>query len=267
MKRDVMSDALNNISEEYIDEALGLHRSEVVSEMGDMNTKKVRRRFGVAVIAAVLVLAFGVSAYATDLFGLFSKEPEPGETITINYDIADYDEEGNELDTVTHEEVEYSDITKIINLKGPQTSSKVEFKANYLPGGYDTNFGNENDWNSFMQGESERGDYNIRLVYSADLGDDGRLFTMDIVKEETSYTEGEYDIYKLLCADNYDDSRSVYYYLMYNKEKGYMIIVSGSESKEILEEIADGLEIRETGEYIEYNPNSSHDIYLSDGVG
>ena len=69
MKRDLISLALNGLDDRFISEAMVFH-PEVIQETPERIVRMRTKRIISIALAAALILALGVVAYATDLFGL-----------------------------------------------------------------------------------------------------------------------------------------------------------------------------------------------------
>lgn len=69
MKRDLISLALNGMDDRFISEAMVFH-PEVIQETPERIVRMRTKRIISIALAAALILALGVVAYATDLFGL-----------------------------------------------------------------------------------------------------------------------------------------------------------------------------------------------------
>lgn len=99
MKRETISEAMKNISEDYVLEALELHGSEI-SDANEMSSKKTKKTILIIGLAAVLTGALGLSAYAA-LGGMNVRDAEPEETL-VNKGLA----EESETTDVSSEESE-----------------------------------------------------------------------------------------------------------------------------------------------------------------
>ena len=272
MKREVIEEALSNISEEYIAEALDLHDPEVVSGSGNMKKKIVT-----IILAAAITAALGATAYAA-LNGMTARDGEPGETLVkvepsnVCEDVCWTDEDTGEevVGSFVEEEqtLYYDHITKVFTFDAMDSCHRIEFCASYLPEGYDVWCGGVGQWIDVTQGiSSEDGKwYNINVYYAPQFGAEGSLFCMDDFTSEETIEDGDFIIYKL-SGTHYNSDIPANYYLMYNTVDGYLIVIDSNESLQICEDIAAGLEIRSTGSMINYNPNDSHDIYLGSGQG
>ena len=274
MKREVIEEAMSNISEEYIAEALELHDPEVVSGSGNMKKKIIT-----IILAAAITTALGATAYAALDGGMSARDGEPGESLVIE-EPAQVFEEVYWTDEETGEEVVgtlyqdaqtlvYEDVSKEFTFVPMDSCNAIEFRASYLPDGYTVMWGPANEWIDVAQGDQNLGEncYNIRVYYASQFGPDGSLFTQDIIDSEEVIEDGDFTIYKISASIYCAPERPVYYYLMYNNVEGYLIVIDATESMQVCEDIAAGLEFRTTGGVVNYNPDGEHDIYLCTGIG
>lgn len=257
MKKGMLEEAMNNIPEEFKLEALETHNHG--AQITSINRKSNIRKALVVAIAASFILALGITAGATGLFGMVVRNPEPNETIEM--DIGDHN---NPLIIDT--------LSKIVKIEGPDECDKVEFKANYLPKNYTSKggeFGNPKSWNDFLQVETPGGAINIYLFYSAQLGKDGCLFLADIEYSENRYQKGEYEVVELSGSIENLYSEELHtenYVVMYHPD-GYVLVISGFNDIKVLEKVADGIEVRKAGGTVRYNPDGDHKFMLFSGVG
>lgn len=275
MRPEVISEAINDISEEYKLEALELHDKEVVSDEINMGSHKASKKVVGIGIAVGLTLAFGVTAYATDLFGIRQHDVEPDETIAVKYELED--EAGETYVDV----ISYDNIGKCLFFEGPATCEKVEFKANFLPEGCECTFPEEMNmtgWNDYNLQVLDAEGYviNIEVHYSAEFGTDGCMFFEESFTNTEETTIGEYDALKMtgFCeyileepapgeASSYRDDNC---YVILENSEGCIFVISGQNMDELVK-IAEGLETRKTGETIDYDPNAEHNLYTGNGVG
>ena len=270
MKREVISEAVNNISEEYRAEALESHNHEVVSGSGNMKKKIVA-----VAIAAAVTTALGVTAYAAISGRMSVRDAEPEETILVTQEseLVEYTSpEGSEESFVEEsQELLYDGVTKIFTFEGPEVCNEIEIMTTYIPEGYTADFGGPDEWTPGAQGidyDTERMDrYNVEIHYTSELGPDGSMFMMDDFDSESEEQDGDFTIYRLsgTCAGIPD--WPVNYYVMYNNVEGYIIVITCNASMEECEAIADGLEIRITGNTVEYAENDIHDVLIGNGIG
>ncbi len=270
MKREVISEAVNNISEEYRAEALESHNREVVSGSGNMKKKIVT----IAVVAA-LITALGVTTYAAIEGRMSVRDAEPEETVlvTLDSELEEYvTPEGSEESFVEEsQDLVYNGVTKIFTFEGPSVCNEIEIMTTHVPEGYTPFFGGSDEWTPGAQGvnyDSERQDrYNVTIFYTSDLGPDGSIFMMDTIDSESEEEDGDLTIYRLSGESGGIEGWPVYYYIMFNRVEGYIIVVTCNESMEECEAIADGLEIRTTGNTVEYDENDIHDLLIGNSLG
>jgi len=262
MKKGILEEAMKNIPEEYKLEALETHNQE--AEVTSLNKRTNLKKAVVVAIAASFILALGITAGATGLFGMVLRDPKPNETFTIEYYV--YDEEDNETKTII-----VDGISKVVQIDGPDKCQAVEFKANYLPQPYKSHggdFGNPDTWNNYLQLEVGTGSINIYLFYSSELGKDGCLYLQDNVYKESRGDMGEYEVVKLEatpCGDEQADYTNQYL-IMYHPD-GYVIVIAGTIDMKEIEKTAQCLDVRKTNEIVKYDPNGDHQISLWSGLG
>ena len=273
MKREIISEAMSNIAEEYRAEALELHDPEVVS-----GSKNMKKKIVTIVLAAAITTALGATAYAA-LNGMAARDGEPDESLvieesaTVFEDIHWTDEEtGEEVVGTLYQDAQtfvYEDVSKVFTFDPMDSCNEIEFRASYLPDGYTVMWGPANEWIDIAQGDYNMGErcYNIRVFYASQFGPDGSLFTQDVIESEETYEDGDFTIYKISATIYSGPEKPVYYYLMYNNVEGYLIVIDTTESMQVCEDIAAGLEIRTTGGVVNYDPDAEHDIYLCTGIG
>lgn len=275
MRPEVISEAIKGIDDEYKLEALELHDRVTVSDELNMGTHKTSKKVIGIGIAVGLIAALGVTAYATDLFGIKQHDPEPEETFEVEYTIE------NEDGSFSIEKINYDNIKKCISFDGPDACDKVRFKASYLPEGCVCTFPEEMDmtgWNDYnLQVEDANGYViNICLYYSAEFGTDGSMIFEEEVTDTEEATIGDYTALKMagyteyLSAENDGESEELIKddncYIILENPDGCIFVISGQDMDELVK-IAEGLEVEKTGETIEFDPTAEHNIYICNGVG
>ena len=148
MKREVISEAMSNISEEYRAEALQLHDPEVISGQKHMKKKIIT----IALVAAITT-ALGATAFAA-LSGMSARDGEPGETIVANFPaesieaVVPVGDTGETMETIVYQEADscvYTNITKVFTFDAFTSCDEMEFKTNYAPDGFIYNWGAPDD--------------------------------------------------------------------------------------------------------------------------
>lgn len=269
MKREVITEAMNNISENYRLEALELHNLEV-SEVNTVSKKISCKKLLVICVAAAVTFAIGVTAYAAVSGRLSIREPEPDET--ISFDIPAFDVEATNSggeEVIFHEAGQtlvYENVTREFSFDGPEACNEIQFMPTYIPEGYEVAWGNSDEWCNDAQGILHGvGDvYNICVYYASGFGTDGRMILEEsVVSESVEETETEV-IYSVETEAGVCHN---YYYIVYNTVDGYIIVVSSSESMELSERIYNGLEIQTTGNVLTADSFNRNFAYLCNGVG
>ncbi len=214
----------------------------------------VRKVIGTLLIAAVLVSLLTVTAYALGLFGLNWRMPEPEETINGTW--AEENAAGEKFDVGMY----YPDAGMVITYDCDSAPHKIRFKPHWVPAEImvlDPGNVDEEGWYRKC-GHWDADDilYDIGIRYAApgyQLVVNGDV---DLVKEE----QWENLAVKELTAA-WDPVgmagalANVNYVILFSKEDGYLLTVSGTADLETLEHIAKELEIDVTDELHKYNPD------------
>lgn len=263
MKRELIEKAIGNISEQYKDEALEYQCKATVSDINGMNVKK-SRRFVTVGIAAALIAAFGATAYASDLFKITKRDPEPQETIQITYEIED-------TDGVEQGFYEYNHLTKIIEAEGLSEANEIEIRLkNPLEGFAFDMTGDPTNWRNLIQGESEDGFFNVEIFYMPLFASDGGLFMQDdILTEEEFIGEDGFQHYKVSSAAYGLSVPYNFYHFIFDEQSGYVIVAVSSISEEFTDNLLNNVEIRETGNIVKADSPeySDYNYYVCNGLG
>ena len=271
MKREVISDAMRNISEDYRLEALELHNPEI-SEVNTMRTNKSSKKFLVVGVAAALTCAIGVMTYAAVSGRLNIREPEPNETISIEYPAYDIEavNDAGEIETIHQnaQTVVYENVSRELTFDGPEACNEILFMPTYIPEGYEVAWGNSNEWCDAAQGVLNGGEhvYNIDVYYASNFGTDGRMILDDnVINDSVEETETEV-IYKVE-TEYMPNGAHNYYYIVYNTVDGYIIVVTNSESMELSESLYNGIQIQPTGNVLTADSFDDNSAYICNGLG
>lgn len=232
---------------------LGTADAELAARIKAKTLKKIgvqpsRRRVGVRtlLLAAAIAAFFGSAAYAIVRYSMnFQDVQDQGEVVS-----------GRVLEISTDGEV-LSDQTfyfpyasMVLSFTGPDESyNSPEFKANYLPS-EPTNAVGRDEWTTYLcnDGKGSIMPYLI-TAENVDTGNSKGVLNgkTEIVKQENrdgwEITEisSDYTECQSFCS-----WESVNYIFMFDPERGYLVRVSGTDSMETLEKIAENLEIRES---------------------
>lgn len=236
----------------------------------NIDGRHVRRRniVRIALIAAVIAALMTVTAFAAGLFTMERHEVEKGEEISGYWRF--YDEEGN---LTEEQKLTYPDADLVFTFYGPEDReyNQPEFRFGWLPE------------------EGEHYKEALQLMEEDDdgwigsfggIGSFGRTCNCDTIPcqvtcnsvfsngfrgvlngEATVLKEETWDCWDVTEVQvDYSNSTTVYrwpvpvnYIFMFDEEHGYLVKVSGTDSMETLEKIAENLEVRESD-----TPNPSH---------
>ena len=229
------------------DEALNARIKEKVMKQieGKHAKKKTGRVVRIVALVAVLAVLFTVSAYAT---GLFSQKFTKANG-TVSGEWIWHNEDG----TLEVQKMNYPEAGYVLTAEDTGSiPNRIELKANWLP----SNTENIGKWGAYLHddgGFEGPVPYGVAVYYAipgftAVLNGD-----VEILCEETW---GEYKVTKLTAAWNLEYGLGVQnFILMKDEEHGYIISVGGGDDFETLEHIARELEVRDTGEPVNYDPN------------
>ncbi len=128
MKRDDLSDALNEISDRHLLEAALYASADRPGKDGEMPIKKVRNLSRTLLIAAALTLLFSITAFAVYQSAIHARVPDEGEKLTYQYLDCDFDEKGGVLHSVT-----FDDLAMVLHFDAVPDSRDVLMKAGWLP--------------------------------------------------------------------------------------------------------------------------------------
>jgi hypothetical protein len=242
-----------------------------------MNPKEKRSRAWLTkravtlALAAALLLALGVTAYATDLFGM-NIRPATEEELEIGaYPV--WDEEGN-VDYEAGPQLPADGLT--FTWDGDTPVYRVEFRPGWLPQfpnhAWDITGVAEVAWRaenwycnlSHDMGKGGYGDLGICYQISLCYAEPGKRMTL-FGEFQTVETE-TWDDLSVTKVEMYNENRGPEnYVLLFSESQGYMVIVGGSYDLETLEHIARELEIRQTDQL--FVPSGADQGLLNIGRG
>ena len=249
-----------------------LHASaDTVTEVLDMynNAAKRARRFGrraaVAVLAAVLAMALGITGLAAA--GVFP----------LRHRTAAKDEQFH-LDWVEGQDIYWKDAKLVFNFDGPDTARAIRFRPGYLPvqpvmpqadgEGWYTRLTTEMS----MEGVSQP--CQIEVYYAPKYVNGGNLILLyDEPGELVEETWGAYQTAKFETVRHVPDGNggtrdlNGAYVLLYHPGEGYLVAVSGQSELSVLERVARELEVEPTEEVISAADYEGYNTFIDWGVG
>ena len=204
-----------------------------------------RKTLRILPLVAILMVLLTVSAYAS---GLFSQKFTKASS-TVSGEWVWHNEDG----TVEVQKMNYPEAGYILTAEDTGTiPNRIELKANWLP----SNQQIVGKWGAYIHddgGSTGPVPYGVSVYYAipgftAVLNGD-----VNIIKEEIWEN---YKVTKLTASWHPEYGLGVQnFVLMKDEAKGYIIAVGGGDDFETLEHIARELEVRDTGEPVEYDPN------------
>ena len=296
MNTEKLFDAMNDIKEEYKTEALirngYLSDTETsVKEMSEMSeiskqlkttAKKGSRRVLTIALAACLVLALAITAYAIGVFSLSHRDPEPGETYSLYWP-------DNPSGRLVWDKFNY-----VFEFDGPDECAEIKFKEGWLPfrpneevNSWSTD---EEGWRSTLVSEGAEGvdhtsenyqPYRVDTYYASMFKNDGAMILMYHTPEKIINEQwGEHQVLKFHATQHFDaidnDETGIhrpervldyYYVMLFSPDDGYVIVVSGTSDMETIEHVARELQIKKTGNMLSADDFEQNCVFIDVGQG
>lgn len=269
LNTDMLLEAMSGIREEYITEA------QSVLGYGEARPVKSHKKlWRTVLLAAVLAALLIVTAYASGWFTLRAREAEPGEVITVG--------------VVNGVLIQWKNMELVFEFTGPSECPVIEFRPNYLPiepskgckesfcreGWYTNLYVWDTDpatWPKDMPAYDSLHFFNpfgIEVYYSAQFTEGGSAILNHTPDKISETVINGCKAMKFHASREANNFRSDYNYLiLFSEDEGYMIVISGHADMEIMEMIAENLEIRETGETVCYDDFESHNVFIDMTIG
>lgn len=234
-------------------------------------TRRLSKRAFTLALAAALLLALGVTAYAAGLFGMHVEPATEADLAPGAYYLRD--EAGN-IDYEAGMQLPADGLSFTWDSAAPVY--KVEFRPGWLPeapnhvwrDGVEVGW-NAEDWQRYLYRDSGP---------SGSYGDLGIAYQISLCYAQSGFRATLYGEYQLVETDTWGDLRVTKVEMLYNEmrgpenyvilfseSQGYMVVIGGSDDLETLEHIARELEIRQTDQLAE--PSSSSRSMLNIGRG
>ena len=270
MNREQLFDALADIDEQYIAEAM--HCSPVAASGSPERIVRLKKkRIITFALAAALILALGVTAFA--VFSTYSvRVPEPDEGFRINWE-----ENASGY-------IEWTDAKLAVTFPEAAESREIEFRPGWLPEEL-ASLKNEL-WRSRLTAEGLADKYPnmtasqpmlIETYYMSMFNDGGALLLLYYTPEniiEERWEEQGVDVMRFHCtqtlpANDYVPERTLEQdiILLSNSDAGWVVRICGEAGMDTLLEVAKNLEIRETGRTMTYDDFENHYDFMDGGVG
>ena len=279
MNREKAFQALSGLDDSYIEEAIRYAPEEAGSSPGRITHMK--KRIVTLALAAALVLALGVTAYAA-FSSMTSRIPDPEETFRITW-----------KDSGDHA-VEWSDAKLVVSFPDTAESREIEFRPGWLP--EEMSSLDRESWRGRLTAEklcpNGGGGQNsvpaykdmvnpLQInVYSASMFNNGGAmlllyYTPEEITEE-HWDDMNVDVMRFHSSQHRDgmpeqgipDRTLVQDQLiLFNPEAGWVIRLCGEIGMDQMIEVAKNLEIRETGKVLTYDDFENHYLFIDGGVG
>ena len=296
MSTEKLFEAMNDIDETFKTEALirngylsDAEASEKeISEMKEVSqhlkttAKNSPKRLLTIALAACLVIALAITAYAMGVFSLSHSDPEPGETYSLYWP-------DNPSGRLIWDKFNY-----VFEFDGPDECAEIRFKEGWLP--FAPNEGNnswstdEDGWRSTLVSEgapevdytsTNYQPYRVDVYYASQFKDDGAMILMYHTPEKIiSEQWGDHQVLKFHATQHFDavddDDRDIhsternldyYYVMLFSPEEGYIIVVCGTSDMETIEHVARDLQIKKTGNMLSSKDFEQNCVFIDVGQG
>ena len=276
MNREKAFEALENLDERYIAEAVRYAPGDAASAPERIVPMK-RKRFLTFALAAVLLLALGVTAYAA-FFSMDRRVPDPEETFCISW--------------VDGGHVEWSDAKLAVTFPETEESREIEFRPGWLPeemavlkseawlGRFTAERLALPDHSTSCPAYADMDQPLLIETYSMSMFNNGGAllllyYTPEEITEE-HWDEQGVDVMRFHCTQHFDavpeydmPERTLEQdiILLSNAEAGWVVRICGEIGMEQLLKVARNLEIRETGKVLRYEDFENHYTFMDGGVG
>lgn len=231
---------------------LGTPDAELAARIKAKTFKKIdaqpaRRhvRVRTLLLAAAIAAFFGSAAYAIARYSMNLQDVRDQDEVVSGH-ITEINKNG---EVVNDETLHFPDAGLLLTFTGPDDShNSPEFKANYLPS-EPTNGIGRGEWTTYLcnDGEGSIMPYLI-IAGNVNTGDSKGVLNgkTEIVKQENWDGWEITEIVSDYTESSFANWEIVNYIFMFDHARGYLVQVSGTDSMETLEKIAENLEIRES---------------------
>lgn len=288
MSRETAFQILGDLDEQYVAEAVRYAPEAAAGAPERIKPMKTKRIITLA-LAAALILALGVAAYAV-YTGFSTRVPAADETFRINWseNPSGY--------------IEWSNAKLAITFPETAESSEIEFRPGWLPYELPTEMRGCHPWRdlsaetwferltseelAFQDAPYSVAEYQdmmqpllIETYYMSMFNDGGALLLLYYTPEnitEEHWDELNVDVMYFHATQHFDavpeynmPERTVQQniVLLSNAEDGWFIRLAGEISMDELLQVAKNLEVRETGKLYTYEDFENHYTFMDGGVG
>ena len=270
MKREQLSTIICNIDDRHIAEAYQFD-PDLCARPSERIVHMKKKRIITFALAAALILALGVGAYAA-YSAFFTRVPEPEETFRIKW-------EPNPSGYL-----EWHDAKLAVTFPETAESREIEFRPGWLP--EELTSLKSDTWLGRLTAETLADKYPnmtanqpmlIETYYMSQFNDGGALLLLYYTPEniiEEHWDEQGVDVMRfhateILPANDHRPEQTLEQdiILMSNPDAGWVVRICGEAGMDTLLEVAKNLEIRETGRTMTYDDFENHYAFMDGGVG
>ena len=231
---------------------LGTPDAELAARIKAKTLKKIgaqpaRRRVTVRtlLLAAVIAAFFGSAACAIVRYNMNLQDVQDQDEVVSGH-ITEINKNG---EVVNDRTLHFPDASLLLTFTGPDESyNRPEFKANWLPSAA-THRVYRGEWTHYLCNDG-KGNIMPYLITAknVDTGNDTGVLNgkTEIVKQENWDGWEITEIVSDYTESSFANWEIVNYIFMFDPARGYLVQVSGTDSMETLEKIAENLEIRES---------------------
>ncbi len=279
MKREEAFEALSGLDDAFIAEAIRYAPAE--SAPPPERIAHVKKRIITLALAAVLILALSVTAYAA-ISAMSHRVPDPEETFRITWED---DPSGY---------IEWSDAKLVVTFPETEESKEIEFRTGWLP--EEMASLQTDSWRKRLTAEvltdnggprdtaipAYSGMVNPLLidVYAVSQFNDGGAMLLlyytpeEIIEEH--WDELNVDVIRFHSTQHRDavpkfnipeQTLVQDILILENAEAGWILCIRGEIGMDQLIKVAKNLEIRETGKVLTYEDFDDHYLFMDGGVG
>ncbi len=273
MNRDKVFQVIGDLDDRYIEEAIRSAPGEA-SGGPERIVPMNRKRIITLALAAALLLALGVTAWATGAFSMLTRRPEPEEGFRICWEenAADY--------------IEWTDVKLAVSFPDTAESKDIQFRPGWLPEAMASMDGERWRWRFTAEMLGGTDAYpemsqplQIQAYAMSQFNNGGALLllyhTPDDIHED-HWDEQDVDVL-FFHGVNHLEAVPEYnmperdleqnFVVLANEEAGWVVTLSGEISLEDMIKVARNLEIRETGKTLTYEDFEDHYTFFDGGVG
>ncbi|MBR3474535.1 MAG: hypothetical protein IKH34_05655 [Oscillospiraceae bacterium] len=279
MKREEAFEALSGLDDAWIAEAIRYAPAE--SARPPERIAHMKKRMITLALAAVLILALSVTAYAA-ISAMSHRVPDPEETFRVTW-------EENPSGYI-----EWSDAKLVVTFPDTAESREIEFRPGWLP--EEMASLQTDTWQQRLTAEqltdnggpkdtavpAYSGMVNPLLIdvyATSQFNEGGAMLLLYYTPEEITeehWDELNVDVLRFHCTQHFDampkynmPERTLQQdiLILENAEAGWILCIRGEIGMDQLIRVAKNLEIRETGKVLTYADFEDHYLFMDGGVG